>query len=116
MRANVGDDLIVGARGLGRGPRRAEIVEVIGPDGTPPFRVRWLEDGRESVVAPAAGMTVEGRTAVASPEAPAPDAPVGAIPDPELRLARLEETAEAMGWQLERLREDLRGLAAAVRP
>lgn len=32
--------------------RRGQVVELMHPDGTPPFRVRWLEDEHVSVVFP----------------------------------------------------------------
>jgi hypothetical protein len=113
MKATVGDRLVVGPRRVGLPRRRAEIVEVLGRDGTPPFRVRWPEDGRVSLVVPSAEMLVEpGDAAGAATE---PSARLGEGADPELRLARLEESRAAMGRQLERLREDVRALDAAFR-
>ena len=38
-------------RGVGPG-RHAVILEVLGKDGAPPYRVRWLDTGHESVVHP----------------------------------------------------------------
>jgi hypothetical protein len=46
MQAQVGDRLVIKAHHLGEPARDAEILEVRGPDGTPPFVVRWEEDGR----------------------------------------------------------------------
>lgn len=52
MKANVGDKLIVeGTRG-GDIRRAGIIVGVEHRDGTPPYRVRWLDNGRESLVFP----------------------------------------------------------------
>ncbi|SDJ91013.1 DUF1918 domain-containing protein [Streptomyces indicus] len=51
MRADVGDTLLVHGRVVGQHDRVAEVVEVLGPDGTPPFRVRF-EDGHETLVSP----------------------------------------------------------------
>ncbi|OKK03629.1 hypothetical protein AMK26_19430 [Streptomyces sp. CB03234] len=51
MQASVGDRLLVHGRIVGQGDRTAEIVEVLGPDGTPPYRVRF-EDGHETVMSP----------------------------------------------------------------
>ncbi|MCZ4120968.1 DUF1918 domain-containing protein [Streptomyces sp. H39-S7] len=51
MRASVGDRLLVHGRTVGRHDRRAEVIEVLGPDGTPPFRVRF-EDGHEALMSP----------------------------------------------------------------
>ena len=38
-------------RGVGPG-RRAVILEVLGRDGAPPFRVQWTDTGMEAVVHP----------------------------------------------------------------
>jgi hypothetical protein len=52
MRAKVGDWLVVESAETDRPVRRALITEVGGPDGTPPFHVRWLDDDHEGVVFP----------------------------------------------------------------
>ncbi|MEU3459292.1 DUF1918 domain-containing protein [Streptomyces sp. NPDC006733] len=51
MRASVGDRLLVHGRTVGRQDRQAEVIEVLGADGGPPFRVRF-EDGHETVMSP----------------------------------------------------------------
>ena len=51
MRANVGDRIVVHGRTVGEQDRQAEVVEVLGPDGTPPFRVRF-DDGHETLMSP----------------------------------------------------------------
>ncbi|QLY31299.1 DUF1918 domain-containing protein [Nocardia huaxiensis] len=51
MRANVGDRLVVHGRTVGLSDHTAEIVEVRGADGSPPFVVRF-PDGHESLVFP----------------------------------------------------------------
>ncbi|UFR07627.1 DUF1918 domain-containing protein [Streptomyces sp. Go40/10] len=51
MRANVGDRLLVHSRIVGQHDRSAEIVEVLGENGSPPYRVRF-EDGHETVMSP----------------------------------------------------------------
>ncbi|RFU88547.1 DUF1918 domain-containing protein [Streptomyces triticagri] len=51
MEAAVGDRLLVHGRTVGQHDRIAEVVEVLGDDGTPPYRVRF-EDGHESVMSP----------------------------------------------------------------
>ncbi|MEE1939123.1 DUF1918 domain-containing protein [Streptomyces sp. TRM 70361] len=51
MRANEGDLLLVHGRTVGQHDRIAEIVEVLGTDGEPPYRVRF-EDGHETVMSP----------------------------------------------------------------
>ncbi|MER7788795.1 DUF1918 domain-containing protein [Streptomyces sp. NPDC000941] len=52
MEATVGDKLLVHGRVVGIHDRTAEIIEVLGDDGTPPFRVRFEDDGHECVVSP----------------------------------------------------------------
>lgn len=52
MRANIGDRLIVKSATVGAPPRDAEIVEVKGPDGAPPYVVRWSDNGHEGLYYP----------------------------------------------------------------
>lgn len=59
IRAAVGDRLIVRHHHLGERDRDAEILEVLGPDGQPPYRVRWSEDGHESILRPGTDVFVE---------------------------------------------------------
>ncbi len=57
--AHVGDWLVVPpVTGESHG-HRGQIVALIHPDGTPPFRVRWLEDEHLSVVFPSPDAHVE---------------------------------------------------------
>ncbi|RII18697.1 hypothetical protein DSC45_08760 [Streptomyces sp. YIM 130001] len=51
MEATVGDQLLVHGRTVGQHDRIAEVVEVLGDHGTPPYRIRY-EDGHESVMSP----------------------------------------------------------------
>lgn len=51
MRANTGDELLVHGRVVGQQDHVAEIVEVLGSGGGPPYRVRF-EDGHEAVLSP----------------------------------------------------------------
>jgi hypothetical protein len=61
LRAKVGDTLIVEREGMFGAPRIGEIIAVIGPDGSPPYRVRWLAGEYESVVLPGPDARVEKR-------------------------------------------------------
>jgi hypothetical protein len=54
MYAKAGDWLIVEITGTDHGVRRAKILEVASLDGSPPFRVRWLDTDREGLVFPGA--------------------------------------------------------------
>ena len=58
MQAIVGDRLFVHGRVVGQQDRKAEIIEVRGADGTPPYVVRF-EDGHEAVVVPGPDAVVE---------------------------------------------------------
>ncbi|GAB3211037.1 DUF1918 domain-containing protein [Nocardia tengchongensis] len=51
MRATVGDQLVVHGRNVGLPDHTAEIVEVRGEDGEPPYVVRF-PDGRTNLVFP----------------------------------------------------------------
>ncbi|WP_255952882.1 DUF1918 domain-containing protein [Streptomyces odontomachi] len=51
MQASKGDQLLVHGRVVGQEDKVAQIVEVLGHDGNPPFRVRF-EDGHEAVMSP----------------------------------------------------------------
>lgn len=58
MRAEVGDRLHVHGRNVGDPDQWAEVIEVRGEDGAPPFLVRYA-DGHESLVYPGSDTTVE---------------------------------------------------------
>lgn len=51
MRARKGDRLVTHGRTVGQPDQVVEIVEVLGEDGGPPFRVRF-EDGHETLMSP----------------------------------------------------------------
>jgi len=57
--AEPGDRLLVRPRHLGEHPRDAEVLEAMGADGGPPFRVRWEDDGRVGIHHPGADEVVE---------------------------------------------------------
>ncbi|OII64142.1 hypothetical protein BJP40_21320 [Streptomyces sp. CC53] len=52
MEASKGDRLLVHGRVVGQHDRTAEIVEVLGENGHPPYRVRFDDDGHEAVMSP----------------------------------------------------------------
>lgn len=58
MEAHTGDRLLTHGRTVGEHDRVAEIVEVLGDGGTPPYRVR-LEDGHEHLLAPGPDSVVQ---------------------------------------------------------
>ncbi|MFI9024932.1 DUF1918 domain-containing protein [Streptomyces sp. NPDC053560] len=51
MHAEKGDRLLVHGRIVGQRDRVAEVVEVLGESGKPPYRVRF-EDGHETIMSP----------------------------------------------------------------
>lgn len=58
MRAVVGDRLHVHGRVVGTSDHMSEIIEIRGPNGTPPYLVR-RDDGHEALVFPGADASVE---------------------------------------------------------
>jgi hypothetical protein len=58
MEATVGDRLLVHGRIVGQPDRVAEIIEVLGEHGTPPYRVRF-EDGHDAIMSPGPDTTVQ---------------------------------------------------------
>jgi hypothetical protein len=58
MRANVGDRLHFHGNTVGERDRTGEILEVRGPDGSPPFLVQF-EDGHTALVFPGPDAVVE---------------------------------------------------------
>jgi hypothetical protein len=59
MKAAVGDRLVIKGHRQGERPRDAEVIEVLGEDGGPPFRVRWSDDGHESLLFPGSDASIE---------------------------------------------------------
>lgn len=59
MRAHIGDWLVIEGRTLGERRRQGQIIELTHADGTPPYRVRWVEDDHESVVFPGPDARIE---------------------------------------------------------
>ncbi|MYR61695.1 DUF1918 domain-containing protein [Streptomyces sp. SID625] len=51
MRAAKGDQLVQHGRVVGQHDQVSEVVEVMGTEGNPPYRVRF-EDGHEAVMSP----------------------------------------------------------------
>jgi hypothetical protein len=62
MHASVGDHLLMHGRIVGQHDRVVEIIEVLGVDGTPPYRVR-SQDGHESLMNPGPDSVVQHRDA-----------------------------------------------------
>ncbi len=58
MHASPGDRLVIRGHHQGEPERDGEILEVLGEDGRPPYRVRW-EDGHEAEVFPGSDAFVQ---------------------------------------------------------
>jgi len=52
MHAKKGDWLVVESAAVERHSRRGLVLNVEGPDGNPPFLVRWEDNGHESLFFP----------------------------------------------------------------
>ena len=59
MKANVGDRLVIKGHHVGEPDRDAEIIEVRGDDGAPPYLVRWADDGHEGLFYPGSDASIE---------------------------------------------------------
>jgi len=51
MQATVGDQIVIHSQHVDEQVRSGEIIDVRGPDGSPPFVVRW-GDGHEALLYP----------------------------------------------------------------
>lgn len=59
MKASVGDRMIIKGHRVGEPDRDAEILEVHGEDGAPPYLIRWDDDGRVGLFFPGVDASVE---------------------------------------------------------
>jgi len=62
MRAEAGDRLIVRSLHVGEPDRDGEVLEVRGKDGSPPYLVRWSDDGHEGLFFPGSTTVVHHLT------------------------------------------------------
>ena len=58
LRASPGDRLVVQGHRQGEPERDAEVIEVLGDDGAPPYLVRW-EDGHDSEIFPGPDISIQ---------------------------------------------------------
>jgi hypothetical protein len=59
MKATAGDRLVIKGHYVGEPDRDAEILEVRGEGGAPPYLVRWSDDGHEGLFFPSTDATIE---------------------------------------------------------
>jgi hypothetical protein len=58
VKAAVGDKIVVRGHFVDAPDRDAVVLEVRGPDGEPPYLVRWSEDGHEGLFFPGSDASV----------------------------------------------------------
>jgi hypothetical protein len=58
MHAAVGDRIVVKSTHVDEPNRDGEIIEVRGPNGGPPYLVRWSDDGHEALLFPGPDATI----------------------------------------------------------
>ncbi|WP_406053601.1 DUF1918 domain-containing protein [Streptomyces sp. NBC_01077] len=66
MRVNVGDVLRFTSHKVGTAEHHAEVLEVLGAGGEPPYRVRY-DDGRETEIFPGVDCVLEDAVHLRSP-------------------------------------------------
>jgi hypothetical protein len=59
MHASVGDRIVIHGRHGADVTRDCEVLEVRGPDGSPPYVVRWGDSGHEAILYPGSDAVVE---------------------------------------------------------
>jgi hypothetical protein len=59
MQAVVGDRIVIKGHHVGEPDRDGEIIEVRGPDGAPPYLVRWGDDGHVGLFFPGSDAVIE---------------------------------------------------------
>jgi hypothetical protein len=59
MQASKGDRIVIHGHRAGDPDRDGEVLEVQGPDGEPPYVVRWGDTGHEAIFFPGSDATVQ---------------------------------------------------------
>jgi hypothetical protein len=59
MRADIGDRIVIKGHHIDEPDHDAEILEVRGKDGSPPYLVRWEDTGREALLFPGTDAVVQ---------------------------------------------------------
>lgn len=63
MHANAGDHIVIKGHRVGEGERDGEVIEAHGPDGGPPYLVRWGDSGEEALFFPGSDTSVRFKNA-----------------------------------------------------
>jgi Domain of unknown function (DUF1918)/Domain of unknown function (DUF1876) len=76
MKASVGDRIVMAGEQVDRPTRDGEVIEVRGPNGAPPYLVRW-SDGHTGLLYPGPGSVLRvqnaGEPLTPDPQEPTPD-------------------------------------------
>ncbi|MEU7059126.1 DUF1918 domain-containing protein [Streptomyces sp. NPDC046197] len=75
MRARVGDEIVVRGTTAGVVARDGEVVGLHHPDGSPPYDVRWADNGRVTLYFPGPDACIRHLTPARAPERASADAP-----------------------------------------
>ncbi|MFJ9867550.1 DUF1918 domain-containing protein [Streptomyces sp. NPDC101165] len=75
MRARVGDEIVVRGTTAGVVARDGEVVALRHPDGSPPYDVRWAEDGRVTLYFPGPDACIRHLTPAPHPASTSAHAP-----------------------------------------
>ncbi len=59
MHARVGDRIVVHGHRYGEPDRDAEILQVRNSDGSPPYQVRWGDNGHETIFFPGSDASIQ---------------------------------------------------------
>jgi hypothetical protein len=59
MQVSVGDRIVIKGHRVGEHDRDCEVLEVRGPDGSPPYLVRWGDTGQEGLFFPGSDASVQ---------------------------------------------------------
>lgn len=59
MHASVGDRIVIHGHRIGQPDRDAEVIEVRGEGGEPPYVVRWGDSGHEALFFPGSDASIE---------------------------------------------------------
>ncbi len=66
MHADIGDKIAIPGRHVGEVGRVGQVLDVRGPDGSPPYLVRW-QDGHEAICYPGPETRIEHAGHLAPP-------------------------------------------------
>ena len=99
MKATVGDRIMIAAARLDQPVRDAEILEVRGAGGTPPYLVQWSDDGHQTLFFPGPDAHLE-HYAHGPQASPAVDDPGPSAPEAQ-SIAGQDTRRHVQRWQVD---------------